>query len=108
MASQIPKISERWYYPKEIENDLKDIDLSENFIAQTLTCAWEYTRSIIPYFTNWDRDIAFIRLMVIAVVTDFRGDLVDVAESDILLGYNVKDLFDILFGGTAGHEEVGC
>jgi hypothetical protein len=34
-----------------------------DIVAETLACAWEYTRCVIPQFTNWDRYLAFTRII---------------------------------------------
>ena len=44
-----------WYYPADLANDLKDVGLSAAFAAETLACAFEYTKCIIPQYTNWAR-----------------------------------------------------
>jgi len=100
MASNGSTAHDVWYYPSEIENDLKGVDLPDDFIPEALACGWEYTRCVIPHFTSWKRYVAFIRLMVLAVIADFRGELVDVAGSDIIAGY------ETVFAGTAGHKEM--
>ncbi|KAH8887800.1 hypothetical protein GQ53DRAFT_784052 [Thozetella sp. PMI_491] len=96
-----------WFYPNEIKDDLLTVDLPEKFIAETLACGWEYARCVIPHFTNWQRYVAFIRIIVIGIVAEFRGNLVDVTAGDTLLGYDLNDLLDILFAGTPGREEMG-
>ena len=97
---------DNWFYPSDIENDLKGVDLPDEFIAETLACAWEYTRCVIPNFTNWHRYIAFTRIVVIGIIAEFRGELVDVTASGNILGYDLDELLDSVFTGTPGHEEM--
>lgn len=95
-----------WFYPGAIEDDLRGVDLPQEVIAETLACAWEYSRCVIPAFTNWDRYIAFTRIIVIGVVAEFRGHLVDVTAAGALLGYDLDELLDTVFEGTPGHAEM--
>ncbi len=37
---------------------------------------------MIPTYTNWGRYVAFMRTIVMGIVAEFRGALVDVAASD--------------------------
>ncbi|AEK46506.1 hypothetical protein RAM_40195 [Amycolatopsis mediterranei S699] len=97
---------DNWFYPRDIEDDLKGTDLPEEIVAETLACAWEYTRCVIPQFIDWDRYIAFTRIIVIGIIAEFRGGLVDVAAGDNLLGYDLDELLDTVFAGTPGHEEM--
>jgi hypothetical protein len=53
-----PLACDKWYYPPVIEHDLDGIDLTDKAKAEALTCGWEYTRFIIPSYSNWDRYIA--------------------------------------------------
>jgi hypothetical protein len=106
MASNGSTAHDVWYYPSEIENDLKGVDLPDDFIPEALACAWEYTRCEIPHFTNWKRYVAFIRLMVLAVIADFRGELMNVAGSDIIAGCDLNELLETVFARTAGHKEM--
>jgi hypothetical protein len=95
-----------WFFPRDIEDDLKDVDLSYELKAETLACAWEYTRCVIPQFKNWNRYIAFTRIIVIGIIAEFRGALVDVAAGDNILGYDLNELLDGVFAGTPGHEDM--
>ena len=65
-------------------------------------CAWEYTRCVIPQYTNWNRYVAFIRSIVIGIVAEYMGDLIEVAATDNLLCYNLSDVLADLFEGTSG------
>jgi len=89
-----------WYYPADLANDLQGVDLPKGFVAETLAYAFEYTKCVIPHYTNWARYIAYQRLIAIAVVAEYRGALVDITASPHPLGYDVDALIDELFGGT--------
>ncbi|KAK0610103.1 hypothetical protein B0T17DRAFT_512404 [Bombardia bombarda] len=93
-----PKI-DLWFYPPEIANDIPSIDLPPAFIAEALTTAWEYTRCIIPHYTNWARIIAFTRLIAIGAIAEFRGDLIDATTPNTLVlnTYNLDDLLSTVF-----------
>ncbi|KAK3314879.1 hypothetical protein B0H66DRAFT_627644 [Apodospora peruviana] len=92
-----------WIYPKEVENDLQGIPgLSEDAIRETLAASWEYTRCVIPAYTNWDRYLAFYRVIIIGIVAEFNGSLINVSSSDHILGYDMGELYDTLFGELPG------
>ncbi|KAI4691929.1 Alpha-ionylideneethane synthase abl3 [Alternaria hordeiaustralica] len=96
----VPPIREKWYYPADIANDLKDVDLPQRIKEEVYACAWEYARCVIPQYTNWNRYVAFMRVIVIGIVAECKGDLVQVSLDDNLLGYNLTALLDELFQGT--------
>jgi len=98
--------AEIWLYPKELENDLQGIPLPAETITQTLAMAWEYTRSVIPSYTNRSRYLAFCRVVAVGVVAEFRGSLVDISSSDVVLGHDLSQLFDLLFSGTAPDRDA--
>jgi hypothetical protein len=62
--------------------------------------AWEYTRSVIPVYTNWQRYIAFFRTIFVSVIAEFSGALFDVIASDTLLGHDMNELYDVLWAGA--------
>jgi hypothetical protein len=95
-----------WFFPSDMENDLKGVDLPAEVIGETLACAWEYTRCVIPQFTNWVRYIAFARTIVIGIIAEFRGGLVDIAAGNDILGYDLDEVLATLFAGTPGHNEM--
>lgn len=97
---------QHWYYPDDIANDLATVDLSPKLKAETFACAWEYTRCVIPQYTNWSRYVAFMRIIVIGIIAEFRGSLVDVAAGDDILGYSLDRTLSDLFQGTPGHVEM--
>ncbi|KAJ6489436.1 hypothetical protein DFH09DRAFT_1377516 [Mycena vulgaris] len=95
-----------WYYPPEIADDLKGVDLADEVKAEILACAWEYTRCVIPHYTNWDRYIAFARVTVVGIVAEFKGSLVEVMKGDNILGYSLSGILTTLFRGTPKHEDM--
>lgn len=105
-GTRIRYCSDRWSYPIELRGDLEGAGLTADQIDETLACAWEYVRSVIPQFTNWERYLAHVRLVVLAVVAEYRGDLIETVSDGPILGYDVDDLLGILFGGTAYHEDM--
>ena len=94
-------VRNKWYYPLDIADDLKDVPLPESVKGETLACAWEYTRCVVPQYTNWSRYVAFMRTIVIGIIAEFRGSMVDVAAGDTMLGYDLGQVLDDLFLGTA-------
>jgi hypothetical protein len=99
------KFHDRWYYPDDIAHDLNDAPiLSEALKQEVYACAWEYTRCVIPQYTNWKRYVAFMRTIIIGIIAEFRGELVDVVSSDFILGYSLNAVLDDLFEGTQGHQ----
>lgn len=98
----VPVRQDRWYYPSYIANDLHDVDLPQTMKEEILACAWEYTRCVIPQCTNRARYVSFMRIIVIGIVAEFRGDLVDVTAGDDILGYNLSAVLAALFEGTPG------
>jgi hypothetical protein len=91
-----------WFYPREVENELKDgiSGLPAKAIREALAVAWEYTRSVIPVYTNWQRYIAFFRTIFVSVIAEFSGALFDVIASDTLLGHDMNELYDVLWAGA--------
>jgi len=59
---------------------------------------------VIPQYTNWNRYVAFMRIIIMGIIAEFKGDLVDVVNSDQILGYSLDGTLAELFEGTAGHE----
>src|SRR4051794_39768146 len=100
----IPDISvvNRWYYPHELANDLETSGLSKETRDEVLATAWEYTRCVIPEFTNWSRYLAFVRVIAMCTLCEFRGDLFNVVESRQAVGYDADAIADDLFKGTPG------
>lgn len=101
-----PRFNDSWYYPDDIAHDLDGVEgLSEALKQEAYACAWEYTRCVIPQYTNWDRYVAFMRTIIIGIIAEFRGELVDVAASDSIMGcYSLSAVLDALFEGTPGRE----
>lgn len=71
-----PRVRDTWYYPPDIAHDLDGIDLPEHVKGEVLATAWEYTRTVIPHYTNWKRYVAFMRIIVMGIIAEFKGDLV--------------------------------
>ncbi|OIW27381.1 hypothetical protein CONLIGDRAFT_633738 [Coniochaeta ligniaria NRRL 30616] len=87
-----------WLYPEAWIDELKGIaDLSAETVRQILAVAWEYTRCVIPVYTNSSRYLAFCRVIIVGIVAKFNGSLVDILAGDTVLGYNLNELFDTLF-----------
>jgi len=93
-----------YYYPPEIANDLKGVPLPDEIKAECFACAWEYTRCVIPQYTNWNRYVAFMRTIIIGIIAEFKGHMVDVSAGDEILGYDLQEVLDGVFKGTVGHE----
>ncbi|KAI2488276.1 hypothetical protein Ptr902_02409 [Pyrenophora tritici-repentis] len=106
LEQSVPIVKEKWYYPTDIANDLEHIDLPQRVKEEVYACAWEYTRCVIPQYTNWKRYIAFMRIIVIGIIAEYNGELVRVAETDTLLGYNLTAVLADLFQGTRIHTEM--
>ncbi|KAF5723050.1 aba 3 [Fusarium mundagurra] len=97
---------EKWYFPPELRNGLNPFDLSNDTVAETLACAWEYARCVIPDWKNWDRYLAFNRTIVIAITAEFRGDLIPKVDGKDIIGYDLDELLSTLFGGTSMREDM--
>lgn len=102
MKNKAVVVHERWYYPPDIANDLKDVDLPDRVKQEIFATAWEYTRCVIPEYTNWSRYVAFMRIIVMGIIAEFKGSLMDVANDDNVVGYSLTEVLDTLCGGTAG------
>jgi hypothetical protein len=104
----VPAIRNRWYYPPDLANDLQDVDLPAKLKEEVFACAWEYTRCVIPQYTNWARYVAFMRIIVMGIIAEFRGSLVDVTAGDDILGYYLSATLAALFEGTPGQYVKFC
>jgi hypothetical protein len=104
--SQHRSLSDTWFYPAEIKGDLLGTRLPDRFVDETLATAWEFTRCIIPHFSNWARYIAYVRLIAISTVAEYNGALINVVAENTVLGYNIDDLLKDLFGGLPMHGEM--
>lgn len=99
-----PKPRDAWYYPPEVAHDLDgETRLSEESKKEVIACAYEYTRCVIPHYTNWKRYLGFCRCMIIGIIAEFRGDMVDENGGDNIAGYSLDGVLAELFEGTAGH-----
>ncbi|KAF4554383.1 Hypothetical protein D9617_4g001370 [Elsinoe fawcettii] len=98
---------ELYFYPPEIAHDLDHVSLPSSIKAQTLACAWEYTRCVIPSHTNKRRYLAFMRSIIIGIIAEVRGDMIDVtAQPPSVLGYDLDGILEDLFAGTQGHADM--
>lgn len=94
-----------WFYPADFKNGLTGIDLRGDQVCEAINTAWEYVRIVIPSYTNWNRYVSFARLMLIAVIVEMRGSLVDVVAGDNILGFQIDELVDQVFAGNPGHMD---
>ncbi|KAF8210005.1 ABA 3 protein [Mycena galopus ATCC 62051] len=101
-----PRARDTWYYARDLDDDLQDLNIPVGVKAEVFANVYEYTRCVIPHYTNWERYLAFMRLIVLAVVSEFNGTIVDVLASDNLLGYSVPGLLDILFQGSPTRKDM--
>lgn len=99
-------IKNKWYYPDDIAHDLDNLDLPTEVKGEILACAWEYSRAVIPQYTNWSRYVAFMRIIIIGIIAEFRGAMVDVAAGPEILGYDINGVLDGIFHGTPGHADM--
>lgn len=81
---------------------MQGVDLPQKVKDEIFACAWEYSRCVIPAWSNWSRYVAFMRIIVIGVIAEFRGSLVDVTADDPILGYDLDAVLAALFEGTPG------
>lgn len=91
---------QKWHFPTELSDDLQDVHLPKETKREILACAYQYARCVIPDYTNWDRYIAFVRLVVVAAIAEFRGDLIDILSSNTVIGYNIDEFLSTLFKET--------
>ncbi|THZ19739.1 hypothetical protein D6C89_07578 [Aureobasidium pullulans] len=56
--------------------------------------------------TNTLRAPSFMRIIVIGIIAEFKGDLLDVTEGDKVLNYSLDGILLDLFAGTPGHAEM--
>ncbi|KAK7000274.1 hypothetical protein R3P38DRAFT_2561824 [Favolaschia claudopus] len=96
-----------WYFPAEVAGELKDVPVSDEVRKEIFACSWEYSRSVIPQYTNLTRYMAFFRIIVIGVTIEFLGSLADVvANKDIILGYSLPELLTTIFGSTPRYRDM--
>lgn len=55
------------HYPSELDDDLKGVNLPRHVIEEALVCSWQYARCVIPTYTNWNRYLNFVRIVVVGV-----------------------------------------
>ena len=99
--------NDTWIWHKDFDNDLVGIPgLTEATRQEVLTTAWEYSRVIIPQYSNWERFSCWVRFMIIGILAEYEGSVLDIAMSDKQLGYNVEELFDTMLRDRPGAEEM--
>lgn len=81
-----------WYYPPDIANDLDGIPLPQRIKGEIFATAWEYTRTVIPHYTNWKRYVAFMRIIVMGIIAEFKGDLVSIHANGVCLLHSLTSL----------------
>ncbi|KAK0708426.1 hypothetical protein B0H67DRAFT_672419 [Lasiosphaeris hirsuta] len=100
------KHQDTWFFPKEFSDDLIGISgLSARMREEVLNTAWEYSRVVIPQYSNWTRFCCYVRLSVIGIVAEYNGEWTDITASSKMLGYDVDELLDTMLMGRPGAEE---
>ncbi|PYH33917.1 ABA 3 protein [Aspergillus neoniger CBS 115656] len=99
-------IQNEWYYPDDIAHDLDGIDLPKETRDEALACAWEYSRSVIPHYTNWKRYIAFMGIIIMGIIAEFQGTMIDVTAGSKILNLDPDEVLAELFHGTPGHLDM--
>ncbi|KAK5658647.1 hypothetical protein OQA88_2042 [Cercophora sp. LCS_1] len=100
------KHQDAFFFPAEFNNDLVGIPgLSARMRAEVLNTAWEYSRVVIPQYTNWARYCCYVRLSAIGIISEYNGDLTDISSSSKMLGYDVDELLDAMLQNRPGAEE---
>ncbi|KAJ6577895.1 hypothetical protein B0H19DRAFT_1370955 [Mycena capillaripes] len=99
-----PRARDTWYFTRDIDDDIQGLNVPEGVKGEIFAIAYEYIRCVIPHYTNRERYLAFMRIIIISIVAEFNGTIVDVLASDHLLGYSVPDLVDTLFRGSPIRE----
>ncbi|KAM7204747.1 hypothetical protein V8F20_003531 [Naviculisporaceae sp. PSN 640] len=98
------------FLPKEIEHDLDEFPgLPQEFVREVLATSWEYARCVIPSYTNWDRYVAFMRIVTIGILVEVDSSLVDILDENFRCGgQSIDEILHVLFGGTPGEDaEMG-
>jgi hypothetical protein len=98
---------DNWFYPKELENEFRSSGLPAEQIPELLATAWEYDRCTVPEFTNWERYMALARLCAIGTMAEYNAAYVDLFSGDRVLGYDIDEQLDILFGGSVVRDDMG-
>lgn len=96
-----------FFFPDEFANDLIGIPcLSARMRDEVLNTAWEYSRVVIPHYTNWARFCCYVRLSAIGIIAEYNGELTDIAATSKILGYDVDELLDAMLLNRPGAEET--
>ncbi|KAK4613080.1 Alpha-ionylideneethane synthase aba3 [Fulvia fulva] len=91
---------DNWYYWEDVAHDLDGISLPKSVKDEILACSLEYTRTVIPHWTNRARYVAFMRIIIMGIIAEFKGDLLDVTKGDNVLNYSLDGVLSDLFTGT--------
>lgn len=101
------RLQDTWFFPREFSNDLLNIPgLSARMREEVLNTAWEYSRVVIPQFTNWTRFCCYVRLSAIGIIAEFHGELTDITSTNKILGYDVDELLDTMLMNRPGADET--
>ncbi|KAK1834555.1 hypothetical protein QBC39DRAFT_397193 [Podospora conica] len=96
-----------WIWHKDFDNDLVGIPgLTESARQEVLTAAWEYARITVPHYTNWERFSCWVRFLIIGILAEYEGSVLDIAMSDKQLGYDVEELLNTMLRDRPGAEEM--
>ncbi|GIZ45766.1 hypothetical protein CKM354_000891900 [Cercospora kikuchii] len=103
-----------WHFPSCILHDLDPIPSSipsPSIKAEILACAFEYARSVIPSYKNYSRYLAFMRIIIIGTIAEFKGEPFDPStyrkDARILYGsYDLDEILTGLFGDGEKAEEM--
>ncbi|KAF7194936.1 Alpha-ionylideneethane synthase aba3 [Pseudocercospora fuligena] len=106
MDSTVLKAPDNWYYPLDIANDLQGVALPSPVKHEIFATAFEYTRCVIPSYVSWDRYVGFMRIFIMGIIAEFKGELVNVAAGDDVLGYSLSHVLSSVFAGMPGHDDM--
>lgn len=87
-AKKPSRPKDNWYYWEDVAHDLDGINLPQSVKDEILACSLEYTRTVIPHWTNRGRYVAFMRIIIMGIIAEFKGDLVGCCDfsKDVLSG----------------------
>ena len=75
-AKKSSRPKDNWYYWDDVAHDLDGINLPKSVKDEILACSLEYTRTVIPHWTNRKRYVAFMRIIIMGIIAEFKGELV--------------------------------
>ncbi|KAJ7798284.1 hypothetical protein B0H14DRAFT_3545356, partial [Mycena olivaceomarginata] len=102
-----PNTLKQLVLPSQIAEGLKAPDIPQRLVDEALACAWESVTRHNPALDQLGPLRGLKPLILIMVVAEFKGELVQVQRGDDILGYNVQELLDTLFRGTSGYARNG-